>query len=120
MTAMNMLNEGVDVPEVDLIIFLRVTHSRIIFLQQLGRGLRLSEGKEKVIVLDFVADLKRIAATLDINDEVCKDRDKEYIQDNFGVKFSSELAQSFFEEYLKDKAKYVQDYGDDDLILFPT
>ena len=64
LTAMNMLNEGVDVPEVDLIAFLRVTHSRIIFLQQLGRGLRLSEGKEKVIVVDFVADLKRIAATL--------------------------------------------------------
>jgi superfamily II DNA or RNA helicase len=120
LTAMNMLNEGVDVPEVDLIVFLRVTHSRIIFLQQLGRGLRLSEGKEKVIVLDFVADLKRIAATLDINYEVCKDKDKEYIQDSFGVKFSSEIAQSFFEEYLKDKAKYVQDYGDDDLILFPS
>jgi superfamily II DNA or RNA helicase len=73
LTAMNMLNEGVDVPEVDLIVFLRVTHSRIIFLQQLGRGLRLSEGKEKVIVLDFVADLKRIAATIDINYEVYKD-----------------------------------------------
>jgi superfamily II DNA or RNA helicase len=120
LTAMNMLNEGVDVPEVDLIVFLRVTHSRIIFLQQLGRGLRLSEGKEKVIVLDFVADLKRIAATMDLNYEVCKDRDKEYIQDNFGVNFSSEQAQSFFEEYLKDKAKYVQDYGDDELILFPA
>lgn len=120
LTAMNMLNEGVDVPEVDLIVFLRVTHSRIIFLQQLGRGLRLSEGKEKVIVLDFVADLKRIAATMDINYAVYKDRDKEYIQDTFGVNFSSEQAQSFFEEYLKDKAKYVQDYGDDDLILFPS
>ena len=118
LTAMNMLNEGVDVPEVDLIIFLRVTHSRIIFLQQLGRGLRLSKNKEKVIVLDFVADIKRIAATLDMQSGVVGDREKEIISGQFDVQFSSQLAQSFFEEYLKDKAA-IQDYSEDDMILFP-
>jgi superfamily II DNA or RNA helicase len=40
-----MLNEGVDIPDVDFIVYLRVTHSRNIFLQQLGRGLRLKKVK---------------------------------------------------------------------------
>lgn len=119
LTAMNMLNEGVDVPEVDLIVFLRVTHSRIIFLQQLGRGLRLSKGKDKVIVLDFVADIKRIAATLDISSGVLKDKEKEIMKENFKVNFSSQNARSFFEEYLRDQAKILQDDSGDQIILFP-
>ncbi|MGL5380190.1 DUF3427 domain-containing protein, partial [Clostridium sp.] len=47
-------NEGVDIPEINTILFLRPTESLTIFLQQLGRGLRLSEGKECLTVLDFV------------------------------------------------------------------
>jgi superfamily II DNA or RNA helicase len=119
-TSMNMLNEGVDVPEVDLIIFLRVTHSRVIFLQQLGRGLRLSEGKEKVIVLDFVADIKRIRATMDINSGVSKTRDneKELLVGNFKIDFSSQQAQNFFEEYLRDKA-VIEDETEDCILRFP-
>ena len=61
MATVDLFNEGVDVPDVDLIVFMRSTHSRRIFVQQLGRGLRVSPGKEKVIVLDFVTDLRRIA-----------------------------------------------------------
>lgn len=53
-------NEGIDVPRANVVVFLRSTSSRTIFLQQLGRGLRKVEGKEKVIVLDFVANLERI------------------------------------------------------------
>lgn len=119
-TSMNMLNEGVDVPEVDLIIFLRVTHSRIIFLQQLGRGLRLSEGKEKVTVLDFVADIKRIRATINIDSGVSKPREneKEVLKENFNINFSSQQAQNFFEEYLKDKA-VIDDESDECIIRFP-
>ena len=62
MCAMNIFNEGIDVPDVNIVVFQRVTHSRRIFIQQLGRGLRLSEVKEKVIVLDFVSDIRRFAA----------------------------------------------------------
>jgi superfamily II DNA or RNA helicase len=62
--AVDILNEGVDVPDVNLVVFQRVTHSRRIFTQQLGRGLRLAEGKDKVIVLDFVTDVRRFAAGL--------------------------------------------------------
>jgi len=105
---------------VDLIIFLRVTHSRIIFLQQLGRGLRLAEGKEKVLILDYVADIKRIAATVEIDNEVSKDRDKEILRDNFGISFSSQDAKNFFDEYLRDMAQIIEDDSDDKIILFPS
>lgn len=50
----DMFNEGVDIPEVDTLLFLRPTQSLTIFLQQLGRGLRLHEEKEYLTVLDFV------------------------------------------------------------------
>lgn len=49
------LSEGVDVPEIDTALFLRPTDSPTVFLQQLGRGLRLSPGKRCLTVLDFIA-----------------------------------------------------------------
>lgn len=51
----DIFNEGVDIPEVDTVLFLRPTESLTIFLQQLGRGLRLSPDKTELTVLDFVA-----------------------------------------------------------------
>ena len=51
----DMLNEGIDIPEIDTILLLRPTESLTIFLQQLGRGLRLADGKNALTVLDFVA-----------------------------------------------------------------
>jgi superfamily II DNA or RNA helicase len=50
----DLYNEGVDIPEVNTVLFLRPTESLTVFLQQLGRGLRLSEGKECLTVLDYV------------------------------------------------------------------
>ncbi|MEV7396722.1 DUF3427 domain-containing protein [Aeromicrobium sp. NPDC092404] len=50
----DLFNEGIDIPEVDTVLFLRPTQSATIFLQQLGRGLRRSEGKSVLTVLDFV------------------------------------------------------------------
>lgn len=52
----DIFNEGVDIPEVDTLLFLRPTESLTIFLQQLGRGLRLAEGKECCTILDFVGN----------------------------------------------------------------
>lgn len=52
----DIFNEGVDIPEVDTLLFLRPTESLTIFLQQLGRGLRLFDGKECCTVLDFVGN----------------------------------------------------------------
>lgn len=50
----DLYNEGVDIPEINTVLFLRPTESLTVFLQQLGRGLRLTEGKECLTVLDFV------------------------------------------------------------------
>ncbi|MBR1919778.1 MAG: DUF3427 domain-containing protein [Spirochaetales bacterium] len=50
----DLYNEGVDIPDIDMVMFLRPTESLTIFLQQLGRGLRVSEGKEFLTVLDFI------------------------------------------------------------------
>ena len=52
----DIFNEGVDVPEIDTVLFLRPTQSLTIFLQQLGRGLRLAEDKDCLTVLDFVGN----------------------------------------------------------------
>ena len=52
----DIFNEGVDIPEVDTLLFLRPTESLTIFLQQLGRGLRLSDDKDCCTVLDFVGN----------------------------------------------------------------
>lgn len=51
----DIFNEGVDIPEIDTVLFLRPTESLTVFLQQLGRGLRHSVGKTELTVLDFVA-----------------------------------------------------------------
>ncbi len=50
----DLFNEGVDIPAVDTLLLLRPTQSPVLFQQQLGRGLRLSQGKESCLVLDFV------------------------------------------------------------------
>jgi len=55
----DIFNEGVDIPSVDTVMFLRPTESYVIFLQQLGRGLRQHPGKEFLRVLDFIGNYKR-------------------------------------------------------------
>ncbi len=52
----DIFNEGVDIPEINQVIMLRPTESAIVFVQQLGRGLRKAEGKEYVVILDFIAN----------------------------------------------------------------
>ncbi len=54
--SVDMFNEGVDVPSVDMVMFLRPTESPTVFLQQLGRGLRKSKGKEFLNILDFIGN----------------------------------------------------------------
>lgn len=55
----DIYNEGVDIPEVNTVLFLRPTESLTIFLQQLGRGLRLAEGKDCLTVLDFIGQANK-------------------------------------------------------------
>jgi superfamily II DNA or RNA helicase len=55
----DLFNEGIDFPDVQVLMFLRPTESKKIFIQQLGRGLRLCGGKNRVIVLDFIGNYKK-------------------------------------------------------------
>lgn len=55
----DMFNEGVDIPSIDTVLFLRPTQSPTIFLQQLGRGLRKDENKKYLTVLDFIGNYKK-------------------------------------------------------------
>lgn len=57
--AADLFNEGLDIPEVDTVLFLRPTQSATIFLQQLGRGLRRARGKAVLTVLDFIGQHRR-------------------------------------------------------------
>ena len=101
LVTVDALNEGYDLPHVDLVVFLKATHSRRIFLQQLGRGLRISEGKERVLVLDFVSDLQRIFEGLNINSEaklISNENGKEkqlVFPDGDIINFSSSRLKSF-------------------------
>lgn len=105
LTCYDMLNEGVDVPDVDFIVFLRVTHSRVYFLQQLGRGLRFKEGKT-LLVHDFVADIRRIKRLKSFQNEFDEARKNEiedlYINEAFNISFSSEQTMNFLDLVTKD------------------
>lgn len=57
--AVDIFNEGVDIPSIDTVMFLRPTESYVVFLQQLGRGLRKDIAKEYLTVLDFIGNYKR-------------------------------------------------------------
>jgi superfamily II DNA or RNA helicase len=126
--AVDILNEGVDVPDVNIVVFQRVTHSRRIFVQQLGRGLRLAPGKEKVIVLDFVSDIRRFAAGLDLKDSLAEDRpapgNPVRIRLPHKVSFRRAGAEdphteSFLREWLHDVAE-IEGAGEDASVLrFP-
>ncbi|MEI2491754.1 helicase-related protein, partial [Acinetobacter baumannii] len=54
----DLFNEGIDIPEVNQVVMLRPTESSIIFIQQLGRGLRKSDNKDYVTVIDFIGNYK--------------------------------------------------------------
>lgn len=56
--SVDIFSEGVDAPEINQVIMLRPTESPIVFIQQLGRGLRKAEGKEYVVVLDFIGNYR--------------------------------------------------------------
>ncbi|AGY77760.1 DEAD/DEAH box helicase family protein [Clostridium autoethanogenum] len=57
--SVDMFNEGLDIPSIDLVMFLRPTQSPTVFLQQLGRGLRKYKGKNYLNVLDFIGNYKK-------------------------------------------------------------
>ncbi|MCC6607205.1 MAG: DEAD/DEAH box helicase family protein [Anaerolineae bacterium] len=110
-TAVDVLNEGIDVPDVNILVFLRSTHSRRIFVQQLGRGLRLAENKEKLLVLDFVTDVRRLAELYEMDQEARKPSGSKYQTLYFKegiVTFVNKGILPFVQQWIKD----VTDLGD--------
>lgn len=116
LTSVDLFNEGVDVPDVDLIVFMRATHSRRIFVQQLGRGLRMSPGKNKVVVLDFVTDLRRIAEVVELEKASIGPMERLPLGHHL-VNFRDESAGNFMLEWMKDQADLMLREGDAQLEL---
>lgn len=124
-TCVDVFNEGVDVPDVNLIAFLRVTHSRRIFVQQLGRGLRLREGKESLKVLDFVTDVRRVAAGLDLKRTLAAIRGGDIeelslpLAGGSQITFNDETAGTLLDYWIRDAAD-LETAADEVRLQFPT
>ncbi len=103
--AVDILNEGVDIPDVNILAFARVTHSRRIFVQQLGRGLRLRRGKSHVLALDFVSDIRRVAALLNLKRQIGAE-DVEVLPrvPHSRIEFNDVRAESLLEQWILDAA----------------
>tara|TARA_Y100001970_G_C14240673_1_gene864717 strand:+ start:1059 stop:3956 length:2898 start_codon:yes stop_codon:yes gene_type:complete len=119
--SVDLFNEGVDIPAVDTIMMLRPTESKIIFIQQFGRGLRKAKGKESVRIIDFIGNhktfLEKPAALFDF--ELNASSMKEFI-DKYNsqkldlpsgcrVLYDTETI-NFFEEYSKKRQDFVSLY----------
>ena len=117
MTSVDLFNEGVDVPDVDLVVFMRATHSRRIFVQQIGRGLRTSPGKDRVIVLDFVTDLRRVAEVIELEKAASGGTVERLPLGDQVIQFGDRSAGSFMLEWMKDQADLMLREGDPTLEL---
>lgn len=114
----DIFNEGMDVPDVDLLVFMRVTHSRRIFVQQLGRGLRISESKRRVLVLDFAADIRRVHAAIDLATPDGQSEIERLLLSHAHVSFSDRSIGKFFYEWIADIGN-LQDADEDAVIRLP-
>ncbi|RBA30399.1 restriction endonuclease subunit R [Dietzia maris] len=102
LVSVDLLNEGIDVPDVNIIVFARVTHSRRIFIQQLGRGLRLRAGKERVTVLDCVSDLRRIAEVSAFRSQIEADEPEVLRIDRSSFEFEDQGVKSLIDQWVAD------------------
>jgi len=116
----DLFNEGVDVPDVDLIVFMRATHSRRIFVQQLGRGLRISPNKDRVVVLDFVTDLRRVAEVIKLDQAVRSGSVERLGLAENVIQFEDVSAGNFLREWMLDQASLFLREDDPNLELPPN
>lgn len=118
----DIFNEGVDIPELNQILLARPTESSIIFIQQLGRGLRKSEGKEYVVILDFIGNYANnflIVSALYGDNSFDKDSLKRHLRKNFiqgssSIKFDKlskkKIYNSINKATFSDKRKFDKRY----------
>lgn len=107
--AVDKFNEGIDVPDAEMVVFLRCTDSLTIFLQQLGRGLRKVEGKEKVVVLDFVANCDRLAMVREMAEKVKKFAGNGLPLEKSPLHISGKAFDFFFDDEQKDIFKIIKE-----------
>lgn len=118
--SVDMFNEGVDITSVDMVMFLRPTESPIVFLQQLGRGLRKCRGKEFLTVLDFIGNYEKagrvrflLEGKSDMYREGCHLSDDLRFPDDCMVDFDLKLLDLFAEmdrKHLKLKDQMINEY----------
>ena len=118
--SVDMFNEGVDIISVDMVMFLRPTESPIVFLQQLGRGLRKCRGKEFLTVLDFIGNYEKagrvrflLEGKSDMYREGCHLSDTLRFPDDCMVDFDLKLIDLFAEmdrKHLKLKDQVINEY----------
>ncbi len=101
----DLYNEGVDIPEVNTILFLRPTESATVFIQQLGRGLRLSKGKDCLTVLDFVGRSNK-KYRFDIKLEALAGRGRKSIAKQVAEDFSN-LPRGCYIEFERVAKEYI-------------
>ncbi|HSE35355.1 MAG TPA: DEAD/DEAH box helicase family protein [Candidatus Paceibacterota bacterium] len=82
----DVMNEGIDVPQANILVFLRATDSQTIFFQQLGRGLRRSKEKKRVLALDFVANCERILMVSELHQRVAEEHEKQLQKRSAGAR----------------------------------
>lgn len=109
------LNEGIDVPDANMVVFLRNTVSPTIFYQQLGRGTRLAEGKGRTVVLDFVANCERIKMILQLKKEIEGFRTRKPLEEPVTTKagdekpnFTLDIATPEFETKMVDIVELIE------------
>ena len=118
--SVDMFNEGVDITSVDMVMFLRPTESPIVFLQQIGRGLRKCRGKEFLTVLDFIGNYEKagrvrflLEGKSDMYREGCHLSDTLRFPDDCMVDFDLKLIDLFAEmdrKHLKLKDQVINEY----------
>ena len=118
--SVDMFNEGVDITSVDMVMFLRPTESPIVFLQQLGRGLRKYRGKEFLTVLDFIGNYEKagrvrflLEGKTDVHREGVHLSDALQFPDDCLVDFDMKLIDLFAEmdrKHLKLKDQIINEY----------
>ena len=118
--SVDMFNEGVDITSVDMVMFLRPTESPIVFLQQLGRGLRKCRGKEFLTVLDFIGNYEKagrvrflLSGRSNQSAGVYNPSDTSAFPDDCLVDFDMKLIDFFAEmdrKHLKFKDQIVNEY----------
>ncbi|MGM0214091.1 DUF3427 domain-containing protein [Enterococcus sp. AZ109] len=99
----DIFNEGIDIPKINQVVMLRNTQSSIIFVQQLGRGLRKDKSKEFVTIIDFIGNYKNnYMIPMALSGDITRNKDN-LRKDTFDTNFITGLSTINFEEVAKER-----------------